>query len=115
MYVCAIVNSTVFIVMLLFYSLLLSLSLSLPSLPPFLPPSSLPPPLPQELKVSNCLNICDSGVQAISLNCPRLSILVCHGCPLLTSNSREVIVGMGEGDGKGPARRGLKQITWTVY
>ena len=68
----------------------------------------------QELKVSNCLNISDDGVQAIYTSCPCLSILVCHGCPLLTSSSREAVVGVGEGR-EDATRKGLKQITWTVY
>ena len=63
----------------------------------------------QELKVSHCLNVSDEGIQSVATNCPHLSILVCHGCPLLTSRSREVVGKEGGGAGQ------LKQITWTVY
>ena len=58
----------------------------------------------QELNISHCLNITDEAIEALVTNCPGLSILVFHNCPLLTSYSRELA-----------GKLGLKQLTWTVY
>jgi len=59
----------------------------------------------QELNVSHCLNVTDEGIQSVVTQCQRLSILVSHGCPLLTNLSRDIASN----------GRRLKQITWTVY
>lgn len=61
--------------------------------------------LPQELNISHCLNVTDEGVQSVVTQCPRLSILVFHGCPLLTSLSRDIASN----------GRQMKQLTWTIY
>lgn len=58
----------------------------------------------RELNVSHCLNVTDEGITAITTHCPRISILVFHGCPLLTDLAREALGGVS-----------LKQVTWTVY
>ena len=59
----------------------------------------------QELNVSHCLNVTDEGVQSVVTQCPRLSILVSHSCPLLTNVSRDI----------GSNGQRLKQLTWTIY
>ena len=61
----------------------------------------------QELKISHCINVTDEGVLVIASHCPKLTVLVLHGCPQLTERSRELI-------GSGKLSK-LKQITWTVY
>ena len=61
--------------------------------------------LPQELNISHCLNVTDEGVQSVVTQCPWLSILVFHGCPLLTSLSRDIASN----------GRQMKQLTWTIY
>lgn len=58
----------------------------------------------QELNISHCLNITDEAIEVLVTNCPRLTILVFHGCPLLTGYSRELA-----------GQVGLKQLTWTIY
>ena len=59
----------------------------------------------KELNISHCLNVTDEGVQSVVTQCPRLSILVFHGCPLLTSLSRDIASN----------GRQMKQLTWTIY
>ena len=59
----------------------------------------------QELNISHCLNVTDEGVQSVVTQCPQLSILVFHGCPLLTSLSRDIASN----------GRQMKQLTWTIY
>ena len=46
--------------------------------------------IPQELNISHCLNVTDEAVEVLFKHCPRLSILVFHGCPRLTSHSYDV-------------------------
>ena len=58
----------------------------------------------KELNVSHCLNVTDEGILAITANCPKLSILVFHACPLLTETAREATSALP-----------LKQVTWTIY
>ena len=39
----------------------------------------------QEFNTSHCMSdVMDEGIQSVVTQCPRLSILVSHGCPLLT-------------------------------
>jgi F-box/leucine-rich repeat protein 2/20 len=59
----------------------------------------------KELDLSHCERVRDDGVLCLLSHCPSLSILILHGCPLLTSLSRDI------------ASRGhkIKQVTWTVY
>lgn len=58
----------------------------------------------QEVDISHCLNVTDDGVLSLLSLCPSLSILVSHGCPLLTPATRDHSTGLK-----------LKQVTWTVY
>ena len=58
----------------------------------------------RELNVSHCLNVTDEGILAITTNCPSISILVFHGCPLVTNTSRDALGSLH-----------LKQVTWTIY
>eukprot|EP00731_Ephydatia_muelleri_P004580 Em0002g756a len=59
----------------------------------------------KELNISHCLNVTDEAVEVLFTHCPRLSILVFHGCPRLTSHSYDVA----------STCAGLKQISWTIY
>ncbi|XP_011403084.1 PREDICTED: protein AMN1 homolog [Amphimedon queenslandica] len=54
----------------------------------------------KELKVTQCINITDEGVQAIMKHCTRLSFLDINGCPIQNNLSS-----IGK----------LQQISWTIY
>ncbi|XP_041351684.1 protein AMN1 homolog isoform X2 [Gigantopelta aegis] len=64
----------------------------------------------KEVHMNNCENLTDESVEAIVQFCPGISILIFHGCPLMTDQARmaleEVLTG----------RNGrMKQVTWTIY
>ena len=66
-----------------------------------------------ELNLSNCRQITDDGIYSLVTGCPRLRILITHGCPKLTGRSRQLLFYQTAA----PADRGtrLSQVTWTFY
>ena len=64
-----------------------------------------------ELNLSHCIQITDVGVKSLLIHCPRLRILVIHGCPKLTGSSRQ-LPQLAQADEK---KLRLSQITWTIY
>ena len=53
------------------------------------------------------MSLVRAGVQVIASHCPKLTVLVSHGCLQLTEHSRELI-------GSGGLSK-LKQLAWMVY
>lgn len=64
-----------------------------------------------ELNLSHCIQITDVGVKSLLINCPRLRILVIHGCPKLTGSSRQ-LPQLAQADEK---KLRLSHLTWTIY
>ncbi|KAM8973044.1 protein AMN1 homolog [Pelodytes ibericus] len=62
----------------------------------------------KEVHMDRCVNLTDESVEAVLTRCPRMYILLFHGCPLITDRSREALEEV-----VGPNK--LKQVTWTVY
>uniref|UniRef100_A0A8C6RDE2 Protein AMN1 homolog n=1 Tax=Nannospalax galili TaxID=1026970 RepID=A0A8C6RDE2_NANGA len=62
----------------------------------------------EEINMGYCGNLTDDAIEAVLTACPQISILLFHGCPLITDRSREVLEQL-------VGSRKLKQVTWTVY
>ncbi|XP_064629069.1 protein AMN1 homolog isoform X2 [Lineus longissimus] len=62
-----------------------------------------------EIHISNCRNITDEAVEAVTVNCPQIKILLFHGCPNVTDQSRIALEELTMGS------QAVKQVTWTVY
>ena len=65
-----------------------------------------------ELNLAHCAQITDTGIKNLLDCCPRLRILVIHGCPRLTARSRQLLTHQTAQPG---SRSRLSQLTWTVY
>lgn len=61
-----------------------------------------------ELQLSYCKGVTDEGIDAVSNNCPKLSILIFHGCPLISS---EVAAMSLQTNSNVP----MKMVTWTIF
>eukprot|EP00118_Oscarella_pearsei_P020765 m.227592 g.227592 ORF g.227592 m.227592 type:complete len:294 (+) comp40039_c1_seq29:6139-7020(+) len=59
-----------------------------------------------EIHMGHCVELSDAAVIALVKNCPNLSTLIFHGCPLITDQSRLAVEAVGSP---------MKQLTWTVY
>ncbi|XP_003220839.1 protein AMN1 homolog [Anolis carolinensis] len=62
----------------------------------------------KEIHMEHCVNLTDVAVEAVLTCCPRIYILLFHGCPLITDHSRIALEQL-----VGPKK--FKQISWTVY
>ncbi|XP_014377342.1 protein AMN1 homolog isoform X1 [Alligator sinensis] len=62
----------------------------------------------KEIHMERCVNLTDIAVEAVLTCCPKIYILLFHGCPLMTDRSREALEQL-----VGPNK--IKQVTWTVY
>lgn len=61
----------------------------------------------RELQVSNCQEVTDVGIKALSQNCKRLTILTFHGCPRVSVES-SLNINANE-------KTSMKMLTWTIY
>ncbi|XP_023338289.1 protein AMN1 homolog isoform X2 [Eurytemora carolleeae] len=64
----------------------------------------------KELRIDGCKHITDLGIQFLLDGLGALEILIFHGCPQVTNNSRvslQVYLSTH--------RRNVRQLTWTVY
>ncbi|XP_072015655.1 protein AMN1 homolog isoform X2 [Amphiura filiformis] len=62
-----------------------------------------------ELHMNHCIHLSDEAVEAIVNFCPRIAILLFHGCPCITERSRQALEDLR--DPQSP----MKQVTWTIY
>ncbi|XP_031565896.1 protein AMN1 homolog [Actinia tenebrosa] len=63
----------------------------------------------KELHVAHCTEISDDSLEAILMLCPKICILIFHGCPLVTERLRYAMDEVIERGGK------MRQVSWTVY
>ncbi|XP_053113785.1 protein AMN1 homolog isoform X2 [Hemicordylus capensis] len=62
----------------------------------------------KEIHMELCVNLTDVAVEAVLTYCPKMYILLFHGCPLITDRSREALEQLVR-----PNK--FKQVSWTVY
>uniref|UniRef100_A0A8C3LVM0 Protein AMN1 homolog n=1 Tax=Chrysolophus pictus TaxID=9089 RepID=A0A8C3LVM0_CHRPC len=62
----------------------------------------------QEIHMERCVNLTDVAVEAVLTCCPKIHIVLFHGCPLITDRSRDVLEQL-------IISNKIKQVTWTVY
>ncbi|NXT84322.1 AMN1 protein, partial [Zapornia atra] len=62
----------------------------------------------KEIHMECCVNLTDVAVEAVLTSCPKISILLFHGCPLVTDRSRDFLEQL-------LISKKIKQVTWTVY
>ncbi|KAJ6660000.1 hypothetical protein lerEdw1_018198 [Lerista edwardsae] len=62
----------------------------------------------KEVHMERCVKLTDVAVEAVLTYCPKMYILLFHGCPLITDRSREALEQMVRPDK-------FKQVSWTVY
>ncbi|XP_022094778.1 protein AMN1 homolog [Acanthaster planci] len=62
-----------------------------------------------EVHMDHCIHLTDDAVEAVVQFCPRISILLFHGCPCITDRSRQALE---EIQGQ---QSHIKQVTWTIY
>ncbi|XP_041453056.1 protein AMN1 homolog [Lytechinus variegatus] len=62
-----------------------------------------------EVHMNNCVHLSDEAVEAVVNFCPKIAILLFHGCPCITDRSRQALE-MIQGSGSK-----MKQVTWTIY
>lgn len=63
-----------------------------------------------EFHMAQCLRITDESVEAITEYCPKIRILIFHGCPQITDSSRIALEQLLARNSEK-----VKQLTWTVY
>lgn len=61
-----------------------------------------------EIQVPYCENVTDDGISFLRDSCPHLSILIFHGCPLISSD-------FVNSNWQGNTNIPMKMVTWTVY
>ena len=59
-----------------------------------------------EVHMGHCVELSDRAVIGLMKNCPNVTTLIFHGCPLITDQSRLAVEAVGSP---------MKQLTWTVY
>ncbi|XP_033739686.1 protein AMN1 homolog [Pecten maximus] len=64
----------------------------------------------KEVHMDGCVNLTDEAVEGVLQFCPQISILLFHGCPKITEQSRQALEQLTL-DRKTP----MKQVTWTIY
>lgn len=64
----------------------------------------------RELRISDCLNITDAGIEALLAGSTALQVFIFHGCPRVTEKSRLSLQTFLDSVG-----RHVRQVTWTVY
>ncbi|XP_042693584.1 protein AMN1 homolog isoform X2 [Centrocercus urophasianus] len=62
----------------------------------------------KEIHMERCVNLTDVAVEAVLTCCPKIHIVLFHGCPLITDRSRDVLEQL-------IISNKIKQVTWTVY
>ncbi|XP_009957781.1 PREDICTED: protein AMN1 homolog [Leptosomus discolor] len=62
----------------------------------------------KEIHMECCVNLTDVAVEAVLTYCPKIHILLFHGCPLITDRSRDVLDQL-------VVSNKITQLTWTVY
>ncbi|KAL3881832.1 hypothetical protein ACJMK2_028224 [Sinanodonta woodiana] len=63
-----------------------------------------------EIHMDGCKELTDEAVEAVLQFCPKISILLFHGCPKITEQSRLALEELTIGRAKP-----MKQVTWTIY
>lgn len=61
-----------------------------------------------EIKLNNCCRLTDRAIHSIVDKCPKIKILVFHGCPLITGDCEQVLTCL-------LSRCNVSHITYTVY
>ncbi|KAL5010156.1 hypothetical protein ScPMuIL_012461 [Solemya velum] len=64
----------------------------------------------QEINMDSCISLTDEAVEAVVQYCPNISILIFHGCPNITEQSRLLLE-----EFQRSSTTKMKQVTWTVY
>ncbi|XP_038058927.1 protein AMN1 homolog [Patiria miniata] len=62
-----------------------------------------------EVHMDHCIHLTDEAVEAVVQFCPRIAILLFHGCPCITDRSRQALE---EIQGQ---QSHIRQVTWTIY
>ncbi|XP_053929411.1 protein AMN1 homolog isoform X2 [Cuculus canorus] len=62
----------------------------------------------KEIHMECCVSLTDVAVEAVLTCCPKIHILLFHGCPLMTDRSRDALEQL-------VLSNKMKQVTWTVY
>ncbi|XP_060601706.1 protein AMN1 homolog isoform X1 [Ruditapes philippinarum] len=63
-----------------------------------------------EMHINGCKNVTDEAVEAIMQFCPQINILIFHGCPNITEQSRQALEDLTVS-----RSAPMKQVTWTIY
>ncbi|KAL4232969.1 Antagonist of MEN (Mitotic Exit Network) [Mactra antiquata] len=63
-----------------------------------------------EVHINNCANVTDEAVEAVVHFCPQINILLFHGCPKITEQSRQALEDLSISRDSP-----MKQVTWTIY
>ncbi|XP_075234671.1 protein AMN1 homolog [Lycorma delicatula] len=61
-----------------------------------------------EIKLNNCHKLTNRAINCVVDNCPKIKILVFHGCPLITGDCEQVLTCL-------LSRCNVSHITYTVY
>ncbi|XP_069102421.1 protein AMN1 homolog isoform X1 [Argopecten irradians] len=64
----------------------------------------------KEVHMDGCINLTDEAVEGVLQFCPQISILLFHGCPKITEQSRQALEDLTM-ERAAP----MKQVTWTIY
>ncbi|XP_060070166.1 protein AMN1 homolog [Ylistrum balloti] len=64
----------------------------------------------KEVHMDGCVNLTDEAVEGVLQFCPQICILLFHGCPKITEQSRQALEQLTI-DRAAP----MKQVTWTIY
>lgn len=63
-----------------------------------------------EVHINGCRQVTDEAVEAVLQFCPQINILLFHGCPNITEQSRQALEEMTISRSSP-----MKQVTWTIY
>ncbi|WAR09303.1 AMN1-like protein [Mya arenaria] len=64
----------------------------------------------QEIHINGCQGVTDEAVEAVMQFCPQINILIFHGCPNITEQSRQALEDLTLSRSSP-----MKQVTWTIY
>lgn len=63
-----------------------------------------------EVHINGCRGVTDEAVEAVLQFCPQINILLFHGCPNITEQSRQALEDLTISRASP-----MKQVTWTIY
>ncbi|XP_052811039.1 protein AMN1 homolog [Mya arenaria] len=63
-----------------------------------------------EIHINGCQGVTDEAVEAVMQFCPQINILIFHGCPNITEQSRQALEDLTLSRSSP-----MKQVTWTIY